>query len=371
MKNGHKVQAVFLITILLTGCKESENTNIHGYSSGSIVKDTLFVVDTLVIASGKPILDISSVCFDSEGNIYFLDRIMCRIEKFDQAGNHVRSVSQRGNGPGEISSPSGFTVLNDDRLLVTDNASMRGLLFSTEGEFLGFPITWESSVPGDVHAIGDSSFVGTIFFIDQTDQEILISCIIGRFTASPEAELCYYRREWPWSPENSHKIYEDYERILYTACQCHNFYLVPDAGDYLVQVFDRNGDLYHTLQRTDLERVPKPDSVISFEKEVFERRAVQDQAYTGGYTPYPYYTLIRSLGVDSQGNLWVCRGDSYPLVTFDVWNKDGEMLRTVFVDSSVTDVIEKCTAGSGGIVAYTQNSSGELTLFTLNTNINE
>jgi hypothetical protein len=356
--------AVPIACAIICGCGAANSeSNISKYSYVSL--DTLYIVDTLQTFCEDPILDVSSVCFDGEGSIYYLDRFYCRIEKFNPEGNHVRSISRRGHGPGEISVPTGFTILNDDRLMVVDNASMRCLFFSPQGDFLGSSISWGSSVPNDIHAIGDSSFVGTVFSIEQVEQGVLIACNVSLFTASSEPDVTYYRREWCWSPESSHIMYEEYERIIYTADSNYNFYLVPDAGNYVIQMYDVYGNIKGTIERSDLTRVEKPEDVIDLEKEAFERRASQDQAYAGGYEPDPHYALIRGLGVADDGLLWVCRGDMYPTVVFDIWDHTGEIVKTVYIDPSLPVVFESCTVGTGGIVGYIQNSNGTLTLYLL------
>lgn len=351
------------LVVQLSGCGATVDSDTPGFSGTPT--DTLYTADVLSLPDGEMILDVSSVCFDSEGSIYFLDRLQCRIEKFDPDGHHIRSISQKGDGPGEISSPNGFAVLGNDKLLVIDSSSMRCHIFSTDGEYLGSSTAWESSVPGDIHALGDSSYVGTAFNVLHGDQGVSISCTIGRYTSSSEPDVNYFTRSWNWTPESSHIIYEDYERILYTASSDNRFFLVPDAGEYLVQVYGTEGEILHNLQRSDLQRVLKPDSVIDLERELFERHAVQDQAYAGGYDPDEHYPLIRSLGVDSQGNLWVQRGDTHPQVIFDVWDPDGEPLKTVIVGGTYPDQIEKCRVGSGGIIAYTQDSGSGMVLFSL------
>ena len=351
---------LFALSVLPIGCGGAAPE-----SDVSTPTDTLRILDTLTVADAGMILDVSSICYDSEGNTYFFDRVQSRIEKFDSHGAYVRSIGRRGEGPGEISVPGGFTVLGNDRLLVNDNGSMTSLLFSTEGDYLGAPISWRSSVPWDIHAMGDSSFVGTMLNVENGENGVSISFDVHRYTASSEPEVCYFSKEWNWSPETSHLLYEDIERILYTASPDNRFFIAPDAGEYLVQVCDSEGSLLHLLQRSDLQRVPKPDSIIDFEREVFEGRAAQDQGYTGGYSPDEYYPLIRSLGVDAQGNLWVQRGDSHPRVTFDVWAPDGGLLKSVVLADAPEEVIEKCAVGSGGITAFTEDTGDGMVLFSL------
>lgn len=353
------------LLLVLLGCGTVEqDPRVHLFCP-SVRHDTLSVIDTLAAMEGVQVFDVSYISFDAEGNIYFLDRVINRIEKFSPPGVHTNSISRQGDAPGEISSPSGFAVLNDNRLLLVDNASMSCKAFSTEGEFLGETMRWAMFVPNDIHPIGESSFVGSVFSVERSGNGITIVCSIQRFSDASEPELTYYSREWIWSPETSHRMYEEYERIFYTADSESNFFLVPDAGEYRIQVMGRDGTLLRVLERQDLERVAKTEEVIRMERELFEQRASRDEAYAGGYEPDPFYTLIRSVGVDGSGNLWVSRGDMYPDYAFDVWTPDGESVKTCHLASSSILPIEKCTVGRGGIVAFSQDELGTISLFTI------
>ena len=87
-----------------------------------------------------------------------------------------------------------------------------------------------------------------------------------------------------------------------------------------------------SISRQDVSRLPKTEMELQGEIEEFERYAVNDQAYTGGYEPYPLYPIIIFCGVDSDGNLWIERLDRDHETEgcfFDVWNSSGDLQYTV------------------------------------------
>lgn len=82
--------------------------------------------------------------FDVEDNtyIYFLDSSFGYILKVDyQSGKLIKSISSKGQGPGELAWPSSIRVMNS-KIYVFDRGFNGVKIFSTEGKFLNsFKIT--------------------------------------------------------------------------------------------------------------------------------------------------------------------------------------------------------------------------------------
>jgi hypothetical protein len=47
-----------------------------------------------------------SVAVDDEGNMYVTDMLDCSLKKFDNRGNFIKKIGQRGQGPSEFTSPA-------------------------------------------------------------------------------------------------------------------------------------------------------------------------------------------------------------------------------------------------------------------------
>jgi hypothetical protein len=349
--------------ILLFGCTPGNQSIEECHFQSASVPDTIALNCVFEIPDSVHFHEVYGICTDDIGNTYILDGIGCCIYKFDQDNDYLYAISGKGSGPGEISSPTGFSVLNNNRIAVVDNGMMKYEAFSTDGEYLGDAMKWSMFVPNDICAVAESSFAGSVFSFSSTGDGMIITCDIYRYGNSPEPEFSYYVREWNWSPENSHEMYEEYGRILYTGDVSGVFYIVPDSREYRIQVHDIDGSLMRVLTRTDLSRVAKQDSVIDMERELFEHLASQDQAYTGGYQPDPFYPVIRSIGVDSLGRLWVCRGDMYPEVLFDVWESNGESVKSVYVSTETMSVIDQYVVDGGSIIGYHQSVEGEVSVY--------
>ena len=70
-----------------------------------------------------------------DGSIYVLDAGDFNVKVYDAAGEHVRTFSQRGQGPGELSRPTSAAIAGD-RYVVNDGGT-RMIVWSLDGEYLG------------------------------------------------------------------------------------------------------------------------------------------------------------------------------------------------------------------------------------------
>ncbi|NNF37315.1 MAG: hypothetical protein HKN71_01500, partial [Gemmatimonadetes bacterium] len=84
--------------------------------------------------------DVRGIEADDEGSIYVLDYQAAEVRVFSPEGSHVRTLSRRGEGPGEIGESNGF-VLAGDTLFVYDHSKwmMMGLDRSTGRELTRVP----------------------------------------------------------------------------------------------------------------------------------------------------------------------------------------------------------------------------------------
>ena len=76
------------------------------------------------------------VAFDERDQLYVLDGGNFRVLVFDANGRFVRSVSQKGQGPGELMAPTGMTVMTDGTIVVSDGGRRAYSLFRRDGTFV-------------------------------------------------------------------------------------------------------------------------------------------------------------------------------------------------------------------------------------------
>jgi hypothetical protein len=73
---------------------------------------------------------------DDDGNIYALDQKESHIKVFDKEGRYLRTIGQRGQGPGELGSAYFFSLTAQRHLIVEDVSGRRMVFFTLEGEFI-------------------------------------------------------------------------------------------------------------------------------------------------------------------------------------------------------------------------------------------
>lgn len=78
---------------------------------------------------------INSLAVGESGSIYVADADLISIREFSPDGGFVREIGGRGEGPGEILSITGISVLPDGRLATWDRRNRRVSVFGTDGEF--------------------------------------------------------------------------------------------------------------------------------------------------------------------------------------------------------------------------------------------
>lgn len=57
---------------------------------------------------------ISDVARHANGEIFVLDNQLCQVEVFSPEGEHLRTLSRQGDGPGEVRQPTGLVLLPGD-----------------------------------------------------------------------------------------------------------------------------------------------------------------------------------------------------------------------------------------------------------------
>jgi hypothetical protein len=87
-------------------------------------------VDGADVYTFEKVFDIAVA---KDGAVYVLDRPTNVIRVYDAAGKYLRTFGRRGQGPGEIQSPSGMKLLADGRLLVWDTGNARMNVYTPTG----------------------------------------------------------------------------------------------------------------------------------------------------------------------------------------------------------------------------------------------
>lgn len=79
----------------------------------------------------------ATVRVDGQGRLYVLDSGDDRVQVFDAEGRHLRTLGNPGQGPGELSRPTGMWVFADGEVVVADAGNARLQRFGPGGDPLG------------------------------------------------------------------------------------------------------------------------------------------------------------------------------------------------------------------------------------------
>lgn len=98
--------------------------------------------------------DVRGVDAGADGAIYVLDGLASEIRVFDSSGNFLRTITSRGEGPGEITEANGMVLAGDTILWVQDHGKWTMLGLSPGGEelarvpmpVLSYGHVWEGTV---------------------------------------------------------------------------------------------------------------------------------------------------------------------------------------------------------------------------------
>ncbi len=353
--------AVFIIiSVVLLACGGNGSDIAQVSPQETEERVSIAIVDSIGVEIGDSnyaFANIMAVEFGPDGNIYVLDRGAFTVLVYSPTGEFIRRIGKQGSGPGELLMPFALAVLGDGRVAVCD--PMQGGInnFSAEGQWEGVSAEFNNNPPMRMSGADSNAFVALKVTIDFEEEPKTIFTI-GRYEEDTEPTAFYYEDEFPFDPENFTELLN---RTLfsaeYTADREGNVYLTPmSVDDYIVQVFDRDGNLTLEFQR-EMDRVEKTEEEIAEEKRWMEAwlTSIGVQGVLLDFTPDPYRFMTSDIGYDSQNRIWVRRGTELTPV-FDIYDMDGKLLFTAEVEGTGADAqYWDFIIDEHGMIAYSLN----------------
>jgi len=357
---------LFLVSLFfcLPGLRAEGNSLAKIYRHGRIVLKPEMIIDSSSLPPGVLFVGVASISFDSLGNLYFLDFRDNNIKKFDSAGKFLKIIGQKGQGPGDFSSPVSFDV-GKDRIFVWDMGNRRLCALTLEGEAAtSRDISGLSGRPRKLRALpGGDLVVETekIHFDDpKKPQDVFLELL------SPDLQLkrvIYSQPVWrekyirteqfgltnlpqPFFPDIHWDISPD-GRII-----------IGFAANYEFGIYNSQGNLFLSVKHAfKPAKITEKDKKKHFETMTFFdgksiRRGVPD--YIIKNTEFPEYKpAYSSLMVDGAGNILVhpfIEEEAKQKLVFDAFSPEGKFISRVEIIEPEIDLFDRETRWQGNYV---------------------
>ncbi|WP_419860226.1 hypothetical protein [Candidatus Palauibacter sp.] len=246
--------------------------------------EEVYTVGVLDGAEWEMFGSVVGVTFGEDGTLFILDNDAGHIVVVDPSGEFARTISNKGEGPGELSQPIGMAVFPDGGIGVNDLT--RGIqFFGRDGEFLGaaaFNMT--DGAPGNpIYALPD----GTILSAELIGGSL--SRLLGGDDAEPEGRpIRRYRLDgthdvfhaaWPGPPVEETETETQAGNVLMVMSGMEAFPLplsfgvlrdgrvaLADSVGYRIKILDASGQVTATLERP-IPPVAVTDEIRDAERE--------------------------------------------------------------------------------------------------------
>lgn len=346
--------AVFFIILMGLSCTDSGNEQI------SLPIDTLFITDSIGTAEGDSNYTFGSV-YDIElgpaGNIFVLDVSKSHVSVFSPDGEFIQSVGRQGSGPGELNIPGFFTVTGDGSIYIIDSTYF--VKYSNDGNLLVQKELGMNERPLWVEPIGSCNILGILSEYDIRDEEHFIVNRLALWSdTTPETPSVYFFEQ---EHDLNHGDFAtnitriDYFPMLFTG-NTEKIYLAPNpVTDSFIYSFDLTGTACDTIN-LDYEQVERTAQELLDEK-VFIEQSVLINSFgqlSIEWEPCLHRPMIKAMGIDANGNLWIQRGNELTPV-FDILDSSGNVIAVASLPDKEDAIYWKFEISPQGLIAVPQD----------------
>ena len=346
-----------IICLLLTACaRKAEDTHrvevregieyVHNPAEPLYPEKSVRFVEELSIHTEDEEGNIliyrpGSYAVDEEGDIYICDLQDQKIKVFDPSGRYIRSIGDKGEGPGEFTHLSRLKILPDGRLLTLDWEMKRISLFERDGRFL---------TSHKFRNWGYSIYLTTPTLYAR--EEVIFGPQTQRFVKASDYEGQELFSYGQFEHHHSQEVNEAGRRFTFSRLfDCYSIF----AGDqknsrlyhcfnekYLIEVYDQEGQLFRKIDRP-YDPIAVTETDVQSYLEGFRVRGTTDKdlALIEKNMEMPKFkTALDRMVVDDQGNLWVETNESRitadeTLTAFDIFNEGGMYIYKIWTPLTI------------------------------------
>jgi tripartite motif-containing protein 71 len=183
-----------------------------------------------------------SIAIDSQGNVFVVDVLNSRIQKFNNNGTFLTKWGSRGTGDGEFISPNGIAIDSVDNMYIVDSQKMEIQKFNNNGTFL---TKWGSEGTGDgqfsePYGITIDS-VGNVFVVDIDSARIQKFNNNGTFLTK-WGSYCDIRTGYQCDNRNNNSMGDgEFNSPTWAASDLEDRIYIADTKNSRIQKFNNNG----------------------------------------------------------------------------------------------------------------------------------
>lgn len=284
------------------------------------------------------------IAVDKDGCIYVVDSGNHRVQKFDDKGEYLLSIGNRGQGPGEFSRPFKVRIDNQSGNIYVFDVSRKILIFDHAGKHLGEDIYLYDPL-NDFYIDADKNIIATY---SAARFQGMIKYIKGEREGKKIEE--YHRQinvQTTSSRREGTRVFSTvfggthgYEFSAFLAQLGGDEYVLGHSKNYELSIINRKGK--------DLFFIRKNITAINFTNKIKERISYQAKmsALTKGVTPPAEYEyafpehlpFFYEILTDSEGRIYVQINreefDPTKLKPYDIFSRDGYYLYKAVIDVS-------------------------------------
>jgi hypothetical protein len=359
---------VFCFAILLLFSCESVPANEDSHDQ--IDQYILMITDSIGVEHGdsnKVFGAVYAIENGPSGNVFVLDVCSNTISEFRRSGEFVRFYGGAGSGPGELTMPGYFTVTDEANVYVID--SYFYLEYLPDGTLMHQAELSQLEHPQSVESLSEGRILGILSEYDvRSDGHYIVNRVAVWQDTIPEFTKTYlFEVEYKLSTEEfvNDITRIDYFPILFAGNDDYICIAPNPVDDPTVYRFDTAGSPIDTII-LPYEPVLKTDREL-----VDEKLFIEYSVYTNSFgsvsidwTPEPYRPLIKNLGIDSSGVLWVQRGTELT-PTFDLIGMNGEITGSAVLPDRENAIYWHFEIDPAGIIAFDRDPKDYQRIFLL------
>jgi len=287
---------------------------------------------------------VSKVLPDEDGSLYVLDLQLSHIEVFSATGEHLRTLSREGEGPGETRRPIDLVWTPDGNLGMVQTFPGKLVKIDRGGQPLA-SLSFGAADPSQGNLVAltevaarDDGYIiaGTNIVMGASGQAR--KTFLASYTPEGQEQVRYYEREIKFDAANLQIVEKDQyvvARRNWALGPDGRIYTAPYREEYKVHVYHADGTLDRVIEREF--KVPARTAEELRRIEEAMQAAVARSPVPVKTEVAPTNQAISAMWVDAAGQLWVQHAASHLnqpagiMLTYDVFDPQGNFTRQVSI----------------------------------------